>query len=148
LYERIRSLGAKYGSKLTIVLIAGTQGNAIRSLPLSPRQEAERLKWYVLDYLKLPVTLAVVERRPFQLPQPDGRHFARHVCGGRFSVSVLNDSSATACQYLAIPMILLGRRGELVAVGRLDPTFDTILEQTVNSASAPSGATAAGSRDE
>ena len=52
-----------------------TKGNAVRSVALPPTAEADSIAWFLRDYLKLPVTVAVVEDSIEQLPAPDGRRY-------------------------------------------------------------------------
>jgi hypothetical protein len=110
-YDRIRRLAAHYGPRLQIVLVATTHGNAIRSLPLSTQQEVERIRWYFLDYLKLPVTLAVIERPIKSVPAPDGRQYQRSLCS-QGPKDPDSDMSVAACKYLRFPgVVMLDRHG-------------------------------------
>lgn len=139
-YERIRRLAARYTLReLRIVVLLGTQGNAIRSLPLTPEKEVEALRSYLLDYLKLPVTVAIVERPVHQLPAPDLRRWPKAVCNESLGPYYGNDSSVVACRYLAHPLVLLGRRGELIYAGEPSPLFDVVLGRTLGSAIATDG---------
>jgi hypothetical protein len=128
-YERIRTLSAKYGAGLQIVLVAITHGNAIRSLPLPPQKEAERLRWYLLDYLKLPVTLAIIDRPVGVLPAPDGRQWRPSVCD---SSDPDTDTSATACQYLRPGAVLLNGKGEGVPLWGPEAQQDLIIDRQVS----------------
>jgi hypothetical protein len=129
-YERIRDLAARYGPRgLQIVLVVATHGRAARSLPLAPAEEAQRLKWYFLEYLKLPVTLAVIERPVGKLPAPDGRQWWRPICDPNLPES---DMSEIACKYLKKPYVLLDRHGKQVPLWGPEAQQDTIIEQQVS----------------
>jgi hypothetical protein len=129
-YERIRTLAARYGARgLQIVLLAATSGQAIRSLPLTPAEEAQRLKWYYLDYLKLPVTLGVIERPVSALPAPDGRQWRPRICDPEDPDA---DMSVTACKYLRFDQVLLDRHGKEVRLWGPDAQRDHIIEQQVS----------------
>jgi hypothetical protein len=133
-YEEIRRLGSVYGSRgVRVILVAGTRGDAIRSLALTPRQEAERLRWFFLDYLKLPVTLAVVHRPFDSLPQPDGRRWTPPPCERSLaSARGHGDTSVVACRYLAQPVVLLDKHGALLYAGNLSPVFDVIFSRALH----------------
>jgi hypothetical protein len=128
-YERIRSLATQYGSRLQIVLVAVTHGTTIRSLPMSPKEEAERLKWYLLDYLKLPVTLAVIERPVGSLPAPDRRQWRPSVCDRNDPDA---DMSVAACKYLRPDAVLLDRNGTSIPLWGPEAHQDLIIEQQVS----------------
>lgn len=139
LYEKIRHLADVYGRHgLRIVLLAPTQGYAVRSLPLPPEKEAERLRWYFLDYLKLPVTVAVARSTMDHLP--DGRIQRKQLCLN-FPDIPNNDTSTIACKYLSIPMVLLDRDDKLLYAGDADPAFDAILDRAVNNTAVSTRAT-------
>lgn len=70
-YALIRRLHQKYGDALNMMVVTKTVGYLHDSGPLEPAQEADSLRSYYFDYLKLPVTLAV-EETPFH-HLPDGR---------------------------------------------------------------------------
>lgn len=139
LYEWIRDLAAHDPSqRLTIVLATATHGEVVRSLPLTPPQEADRLRWYVLDYLKLPVTLAVVNRSPYEIAKPDGRRLQKFMCMSPFpDAPQRTDSSEVACRYLAVPLVLLDDHDALVYAGPYDPLFDALLSKTLTSTASP-----------
>jgi hypothetical protein len=72
----IRHLHQRFGDALDIVLYSQTFGYFRDSPPLSPAEEAQKLRWYFFDYLKLPISaLAVLETSFTTLP--DGRRRAR-----------------------------------------------------------------------
>jgi hypothetical protein len=70
-YALFRRLHKTFGDSLTIVLMTKTHGYADFT-PMPAAQEAERIRAYYLDYLKLPVTVGVLET-PFTV-LADGRH--------------------------------------------------------------------------
>jgi hypothetical protein len=114
---------------LQIVLAAVTHGTAIRSLALSPQEEAERLRWYFLDYLKLPVTLAVVERPVGSLPAPDGRQWRPRLCDRSDPDA---DMSVAACKYLSLSAVLLDRNGASVPLWGPEAQRDLIIDEQVS----------------
>lgn len=69
----IQRMRRKYGDKLAIVYMMNTQGYFHNSPPLSAAEEAERLRKYVQDDLKLSVTLAVDTLGVQQQRLSDGR---------------------------------------------------------------------------
>jgi len=71
MYAIIRRLHKKYGDALNMTVMARTEGYIHDSSPLTPAQEADSLRSYYHDFLKLPVTVGV-EEMPFQR-LPDGR---------------------------------------------------------------------------
>lgn len=129
-YERIRDLAARYGARGSqVVLLAVTSGQAIRSLPLPPQQEAMRLKWYFLDYLKLPVTLGVIERPVGALSAPDGRQWRPSLCQ---EGDPDTDMSVNACKYLRPGYVLLDPRGKSVPLWGPEAEQEHIIEQQVS----------------
>jgi hypothetical protein len=62
-----------YGDRLAITLVAEARGRAIRSLSLSPAQEADSLQWFYRDYLKLPLTVGMIVGSVRNLAAVDGR---------------------------------------------------------------------------
>jgi hypothetical protein len=64
----------QYGSRLSVTLVAQTQGNAVRSLAVPPKVEADSIAWYIRQHLALPVTVGVVMDSVHLLPPIDGRH--------------------------------------------------------------------------
>lgn len=85
-YSILGRIHQKFGDKLHIVMIAGTQGYFRDSPPLTPEQEAEKIRWYYMDYLKLPVSAVAVAETPFS-KLPDGRLVTGNVTWDR---SVMN----------------------------------------------------------
>ena len=125
-YERIRDLAARYQPRgLQIVLLAMTHGQAIRSLPLTPEQEVARLKWYFLDYLKLPVTLAIAPRPVYTLSDADQRQWRRSACE---SSDPETDTSTVACKYINEEMVFLGPQGERIPLWGPASQQDHILD--------------------
>lgn len=93
------------------------------------------------DYLKLPVTVAVVADSLGQLPAPDGRRFP---CNARQRF-ICRDSTANAKRYLNenVPLVLLGRNGQLLYAGSFSPLFEALLTRLL-AAPTPAAATAGG----
>lgn len=132
-HEIVRRLAERYAPRgLRVVLAVGTADSAAAvfgSLSLPADQAADRLAWYYLDKLKLPVTLAIVPSVHGQarLPMPDGRRPWAPRCP---TTSDQGDSLAN-CVYLRNPMVLLGRRGELLYAGMNDPVLDIAIDRAL-----------------
>jgi hypothetical protein len=72
----IRHWHQRFGDALDIVVYSQTSGYFRDSPPLSPSAEAQKLRWYFFDYLKLPISaLAVLQTSFTRLP--DGRKIAQ-----------------------------------------------------------------------
>jgi hypothetical protein len=136
-FDRVRRLTTRYIPRgIRVIVVTGTHGMAAVSLPLPPDKEADRLRWYFLEYLKLPVTLAVVQRPVIQLPPPDGRRRTKALCSQFLkNAPEFNDTSTAACRYLSIPLVLLGHHGELLYAGGNDPIFDVVVENALTGVS-------------
>ena len=136
---------------LPITIVVETWRNALGQLPASVVTNADTLRWFYRDHLKLPVTVAVVADSLQELPTPDGRLFP---CDADGSV-VCWDRSANAQRYLSLsrPVLLLGKRGELLYSGALQwadgqsrafsPLFDALLRHQLALPSSPLGSTGA-----
>lgn len=72
----IRQWLGKFGSVLTVTVVATTQGGSFWEGIVPPIREAEEARWYVQEYLHLPVTVAVQQQQFILLPRPDERRFA------------------------------------------------------------------------
>jgi hypothetical protein len=70
-YTMLRKLHEKYGDALNITIMSRTVGYIHDSPPLEPAQEADSIRSYFQDFLKLPVTVGVIETPFHRLP--DGR---------------------------------------------------------------------------
>jgi hypothetical protein len=110
---------------LTLMLVERTQGHAVRSLPLTPQEEADSLNWYYRTYLKLPgATLAVVPRAIiWQAPHPaDGRRsMADTTALGRW----VRDTIGVLELELTKRMVLLyGRDGQLLYGGQYSEVWE------------------------
>jgi hypothetical protein len=72
-YRALQEIAGRYGNVLQITLVAQTQGYFRNRPPQTPREEAEAIRHYFLDNVKLPGAL-VVETTPFiKRPDPDRR---------------------------------------------------------------------------
>jgi len=74
-YGALQRLKGRFGDGLELVLVASTKGYFRQRPPLDLPAEAEALREYFLDRLKLRATLAVVNAPFTTLPSPDGRRF-------------------------------------------------------------------------
>ena len=73
--DAIRQYVHRYGAQgLQVVMVSSTHGWAYLSGALTPRQEAERIRWYYQDFFGLPVTVAVQIPRP-EVKIADGRRW-------------------------------------------------------------------------
>jgi hypothetical protein len=102
---------AQYDSLgFALMLVAQTAGYAVRSEPLAPAMEADTLNWYFRTYLRLPVTLGVVQQAVTD-SDPDGRRWYTDTTAfGRHAKSDYGES-----------MVLLFRRdGTLLYAGKFD----------------------------
>lgn len=73
----IRRLHQRFGDALDIVVYSKTFGYFRDSPPLSPAEEAQKLRWFYFDYLKLPIAALAVLETPFGR-LPDGRRENRN----------------------------------------------------------------------
>ena len=122
---------------LRITIVVETSRIALGTLPASVVANADTLRWYYQDYLKLPVAVAVVADSLQQLPAPDARLFpcvvdAWYIC---------KDQSENARRYLDKnrPVVLLGEGGKLLYAGTFEfadgqprafsPLFDALLRR-------------------
>lgn len=70
----IRDWVQRYGpAGLDVTVVVETRGGSLWEGLVPPQREAERARWYVQDYLHLPVNVAVQEVHFHELPPPDGR---------------------------------------------------------------------------
>jgi hypothetical protein len=95
----IRHLRQRFGDTLDIVIYTPTVGFFRDSRPLSPTEEAEKLRWYYLDYLKLPISALAVRETKFT-KRPDGRRVAQRPVDDYFGFLLNN-------------FILVGKNGTL-----------------------------------
>lgn len=71
-YALFRHLHNRFGKDVKIVLHTKTQGYWKNSPPLTPAQEADTIRWYFMNYLKLPIDAITVNETHFTT-LPDGR---------------------------------------------------------------------------
>lgn len=76
-YAVLRRLEQRFGDKLDIVLMPRTMGYFRLHPPPTPAEEAELMRQYFLEDLKLADVLGVVNTHFVRYPDPDGRYFAR-----------------------------------------------------------------------
>lgn len=72
-YDLLRTLGERFGDALEVTLVAHTHGFFRNHPPLAPAEEAEALRRYFFEHLKLPGALVVETTRFTRLPDPDRR---------------------------------------------------------------------------
>jgi hypothetical protein len=58
----VRHLRQKFGDSIDVILTTSTRGYFHDSPPLTLDQEVQKLRWYFLEYLKLPVTAIGIEK--------------------------------------------------------------------------------------
>lgn len=120
----------------SLILVARTEGSAIRSAPIPQRAEADSLRWFYLNYLKLKgttlavVPLAVVRTAP---QEGDGRlWFADTTDFGAY----LGDGNDNTIKSM---VMLYGRDGRLLYAGE-EPEYG-VLQAMINRAlAAPASA--------
>lgn len=117
--ERWQRLAQKHGNALNITFICQTAGYFGNSGPLQPREEAERLRHYFFDQLKLPVMIALDTTVFTQLP--DGRRVA-------------TPRKERAHEYYRQGFILADSKGRVVLLGSSAPSeraLDSIVTRTI-----------------
>lgn len=114
-----------YGAAgLHIVVLDQTWGTFLET-PLPASEEADTLRWFWQDYLKLPITLGLVERTfKAPLPAPDGR------------VSPNLYTEPSLLPYMGTPVTLVGSHGELLYQGAVTPFFQTLLAHVMHGSAA------------
>ena len=118
LYAMVRRLHKKYtGAGLEITLMTKTSGFSSGSAPQEPDVEAKEAQHYFLDFLNLPVTLAVVNT-PFRI-SPDGR---------RADSAVQFEED-----YQDASLVLSGRDGHAVMISGLqeEPVVDAFIKRAL-----------------
>jgi hypothetical protein len=107
-YAMIRRLAGRYGERgLSITLVMPTTGFTrwSASPPQEPAEEAQSARWYFLEYLHLPASLAV-DSTPFTR-KPDGRR--------------VNGRSPFFTLYANAPVVLTDQKGNVIFLGVLGP---------------------------
>jgi hypothetical protein len=130
----VARLAARFSQRgLSITVVAETwPGASLGLLPDATTANAEAIRWYYQDYLKLPVTVAVVVDTVQPLRAPDGRVFPCdaspllqvHVCGNR------TPNTSRYANYND-PAVLLDRAGHLLYAGVFTPAvgfWETLVE--------------------
>jgi hypothetical protein len=110
-------------------MVERTEGYAVRSLPLSPQEEADTLDWYYRTYLKFPgATLGVVPRAViWQAPQEgDGR---RRTADTTALGRLVNDQDHNAGIAL-----LYSHDGQLLYAGPFEPNQYVLLKRLIERA--------------
>lgn len=77
LYAYLPYLFKQYGNRLAVTFVAATEFTTVQSGALTAAQQADTLRHFFLDYLKLPITLGVIEDSVKVLPGLDGRKLLR-----------------------------------------------------------------------
>ncbi|MBX6330563.1 MAG: hypothetical protein IRY91_01815 [Gemmatimonadaceae bacterium] len=110
-YAMLERLHRRFGDALDIVLVAQTFGYFRLRPPPSPSEEAELIRHYFLDELKLPGMLTVSVTPTSQLPAPDRRHVYGETANGRsYHVSPSSTEQETALR-------LVGPTGTILYAG-------------------------------
>lgn len=137
LVRSVRQWTALYGSKLAITILVPTRGRAIRSILLPPASEADTLAWYFRDYLKLPVTVAVVESAVRQEPHP--RDVLRYTDTALVALDYIHKAAEDYQEKtwdFDPPILLLTRTGHLLYAGGVSPLLDLVLARAMGKATA------------
>lgn len=127
---KVKTWAAKYKDQVAFTVVVPLVGSAVRSLALPPEQEAEQYRWYFLDYLKFPATVAILALPRRQLP--DGRIF---YCFPGSRWEQCRDTSANDSLYIGDrndrDVQVLRADGRLLYRGAFTPTLDALLERLV-----------------
>jgi len=117
-YNAVRRLKQRFGQAVEVILVTPTAGYFRQRPPLEPAAEAEVLRWYFLDFLRLPVVLAVVNTDFQTAPAPDRRRFYEEPLLYRtYGVSGVLDGHSTCVLVTRDGLILY--RGDVVNDGVL-----------------------------
>jgi hypothetical protein len=129
----------RYGEQLDITLVSPDEGDAVRSITLSPAAEADSVRWFYQEHLKLPVRVGVVRSALRQLPGVDGRILRRDTTALGNFFGLLGSTSWSAHYYGGGRVLLYDAQGRLVYVGRdlEDPVFRKLLGRELRAAGAP-----------
>jgi hypothetical protein len=126
LHTYLPSWTKAYASQgLALTLVERTYGEAVRSVPLSPAQEADSVAWFYLHYLNLPATTVAVVPRVLagRVPQDaDGRRWTADTTAfGRLLAKRVADLPPWDGWDRQVGMALLyGRDGRLIYAGMMD----------------------------
>lgn len=116
---------------LSMTLVTATTGISLLSGPQTTAEEAANLQWYVHDYLKLPMTIAV-QAIPYDapLPSPDGRRMVQQPYNQTdpFHQTYLRGSAVPESN---IAVVLAGKNGVELYAGDSGPLIDYFLKQAV-----------------
>lgn len=135
LYTWLPQWTQRHGSQLDITLVSREEGEAVRSITLSPQAEADSVRWFYQEYLKLPVRVGFVRSALRELPGVDGRVQRRDTT----ALAVLFQQSKWSTRnYDGGVVILYDGRGALVYVGPDldDPIFRQLLGREVRAVGA------------
>jgi hypothetical protein len=127
-YAMLERLRRRFGDALDIVLVAQTFGYFRLRPPPSPAEEAEMVRQYFLDELKLPGVLTVSVTPTTQLPTPDRRHVYGETANGRsYRVSPSSTEQETALR-------LVGPTGTILYAGDVYLQSETDLTNLIEAA--------------
>ena len=118
----------KYGHRLSIALISGLRGYAVRSLRLSPQAEMDTVTWYIRDHLQLPVTVGFVQTDSAWQITRDRSWFTT-------DTSVYHDKYGMPDKdnNLSLTALLYDAQGHLVYLGDFDPLYlDKMISKLVS----------------
>jgi hypothetical protein len=138
LYTYLPRWANRYKGQLAITLVAQTAGNTVRSVVLPPAAEADSLKWFFLDHLKLPITFGMVVDSLRRMPLVDGRVFyVDTTFYGNFSYNAQHSTRISRTGASDLVVLLYGERGTLQYAGGLDtPVLEKLIARTVVAARA------------
>jgi hypothetical protein len=123
LHTYLRAWTDRFTSQgFVLALIEQTYGEAVRSVPLSPVEEADSLDWYYHTYLKLPVILGVVNTAVIQrvTPPADGRRWWADTTALGRKIGVKRNNPAWK------DALLYDRNGRLLFFGNLQENVNLL----------------------
>jgi hypothetical protein len=126
----------RYGQQLDITLVSPDEGEAVRSITLSPAAEADSVRWFYQEHLKLPVRVGVVRSALRQLPGVDGRILRRDTTAYG---NLFGSRDWSTHYYTGGKVLLYDAQGRLVYVGHdlEDPVFRKLLGRELRAAGVP-----------
>lgn len=128
LYAVLRRLHDRYGPDVRLVLMTSTAGSYRNRVEPDPAAEADSARHYFLDFLRLPITLAV-----------DETPFSRKADGRRVDGQLLNQTHYAR----GVDAILVGRDGVVLMACDLTPRTEPMLTAMIATALRPAIGTSA-----
>lgn len=130
-YAVLRRLEERFGDRLDIVLMARTMGDFRLLPPPTPAEEAELIRQYFLEDVKLSDALGVVSTPFLRLPDPDGRYFEQGTPNLHyFNFSERDDTDNDAAWGTASGALIgyfTGPDGQVKARTTVDPKSDLVV---------------------